>query len=105
MNQPQIVHIKKIVYVTLNANGDENTLPRVVAPNLERWMKSTIKDELGTSGMSRLYRGEILQVGDDVVWVEDFGTDVVRDPITEARELAARAERAARGRTEWAEAT
>lgn len=79
------IHIKKIVYVTFNINGNENTQPRQLNSSEEKWMKSTIKEELGTSGFHRLYAGEIVQVGDSAVWLEDFGEDVERDEKLEQR--------------------
>ncbi len=95
------IHIKKIRYITFNTNGTENTMPKVLSAAEERWMKHTIQDEVN-SGISRLYRGEMLQVGGDVVWIEDFGCDVERDEKTEKRIVDAGAVSKAR-RTEWKE--
>jgi len=95
------IHIKKIVYIALSANGNEDAAPHVLNSREERWMKSIIKEDLGTAGISRLYRGAMLEVGDDVVWLEDFGYDVQRDPVLDAREQAIRARRVRR--TEWKE--
>ncbi len=95
------IHVKDIRYIAFNTNGSENTQPHILASSEMRWMKSTIQDEIG-SGISRLYRGEMLQVGDDIVWLEDFGCDVERDEKTEKRITDARAISTAR-RTEWKE--
>ncbi len=95
------IHIKKIRYVMFNTNGPETTVPHILSAAKEHWMKRTIQDEV-KNGISRLYCGEMLQVGDDIVWLEDFGCDVERDEKTEkliARALAVSKAR----RTEWKE--
>lgn len=96
------VHIAKRVYVAMPTSGDEATLPHVLTPSEEKWMKATLQDEIGND-VTKLFKGAYVEVPGYVVWMEDFGYDVRRDPVIEKREAAARAQRKAR-RTEWAEA-